>query len=159
MSNPPRPASSAPPTPPEIEGASHRRSLTVEWGQCDPAGIVFNPRYFEFFDWSTALLLDSALGMNKAAMMAAYDLAGIPVVETGASFLAPARFGDQIQIVSTVIGVGRTSFRIRHVGMKAGTTLVQGQETRVWSVRDPDDPGRLRSQPIPDPVALKLRGG
>ena len=72
MSNPPRPASSAPPTPPEIEGASHRRSLTVEWGQCDPAGIVFNPRYFEFFDWSTALLLDSALGMNKAAMMAAW---------------------------------------------------------------------------------------
>ena len=31
----------------------HRRSFTIEWGHCDPAGIVFNSRFFEFFDWST----------------------------------------------------------------------------------------------------------
>ena len=36
---------------------SNTRRLTIEWGHCDPAGIVFNPRYFEFFDWSTGLLV------------------------------------------------------------------------------------------------------
>ena len=30
----------------------NRRVFTIEWGLCDPAGIVFNPR-FEFFDWGT----------------------------------------------------------------------------------------------------------
>ena len=25
----------------------HVRELVVEWGHCDPAGIVFHPRYFE----------------------------------------------------------------------------------------------------------------
>ena len=30
-----------------------RRQLTVEWGLCDPAGIVFNSRFFEYFDAST----------------------------------------------------------------------------------------------------------
>jgi len=23
---------------------------TIEWGDCDPAGIVFYPRYFAYFD-------------------------------------------------------------------------------------------------------------
>ena len=33
---------------------SNTRHRTIEWGDCDPAGIVFNPRYFEWFDAATA---------------------------------------------------------------------------------------------------------
>ena len=30
--------------------------VRIEWGDCDPAGIIFYPRYFEFFDaWTAAL--------------------------------------------------------------------------------------------------------
>lgn len=28
----------------------HRRTLQVEWGDCDAAGIVHFPRYFAWFD-------------------------------------------------------------------------------------------------------------
>ena len=38
---------------PEANGVASfmfRRQLTIEWGHCDPAGIVFNSRFFEFFD-------------------------------------------------------------------------------------------------------------
>lgn len=28
----------------------NRRTIRIEWGDCDPAGIVFYPRYFEWFD-------------------------------------------------------------------------------------------------------------
>jgi 4-hydroxybenzoyl-CoA thioesterase len=31
----------------------NRRQFMIEWGHCDPAGIVFNSRFFEFFDWGT----------------------------------------------------------------------------------------------------------
>lgn len=27
----------------------NRRRVTIEWGDCDPAGIVFYPRYFAMF--------------------------------------------------------------------------------------------------------------
>ena len=64
------------------------RKLTVEWGHCDPAGIVFNPRLFEFFDWSTALLLRAALGVDKADMLSAYGVAGIPLVDVARHFPA-----------------------------------------------------------------------
>ena len=41
------------------------RVVRIEWGDCDPAGIVYYPRYFAFFDASTSALLERALGMTK----------------------------------------------------------------------------------------------
>jgi len=42
----------------------YRRKLTIEWGQCDPAGIVFNSRFFEIFDASTWQMFEAALGVK-----------------------------------------------------------------------------------------------
>ena len=157
MADPTPPASSSP--APEISGFSNTRTLTVEWGHCDPAGIVFNPRFFEYFDWSTATLLEAALGMNKPDMMAAYDMAGIPLVDTGARFLAPSRFGDVVAIESTIVELKRSSFGVRHRLTNGGILSVEGRETRVWVGRDPDRPDRLKSKAIPEEVAAKLRAG
>ena len=41
-----------------------RRQFTIEWGHCDPAGIVFNARFFEFFDRGTWGLFEAALGVK-----------------------------------------------------------------------------------------------
>ncbi len=139
-------------------GFSHTRRLTIEWGHCDPAGIVFNPRFFEFFDWSTALLFMHATGLTKPAMLAAYDLHGIPLVATQASFLHPARFGDSVEIVSSVVEVGRTSVQLEHRLFNGGTVAVEGRETRVWAGRHPDDPSRMKAAPIPNDLATRLRG-
>jgi 4-hydroxybenzoyl-CoA thioesterase len=44
---------------------SNIRNLRIEWGDCDPAGIVFFPRYFAMFDTSTTYLMERAIGMSK----------------------------------------------------------------------------------------------
>ena len=49
---------------------TNTRHRTVEWGDCDPAGIVFNPRCFEWFDAASAALFSRALGMTKAEVRA-----------------------------------------------------------------------------------------
>ena len=46
-----------------------RRQFTIEWGHCDPAGIVFNARFFEFFDWGTWSLFDTALGVKPHELL------------------------------------------------------------------------------------------
>ena len=69
-----------------------RRQFTIEWGQCDPAAIVFNARFFEFFDWGTWTLFEAALGVKPPDLAAAFGIVGIPLVDAGARFLAPARF-------------------------------------------------------------------
>lgn len=134
---------------------SNTRRLTIEWGHCDPAGIVFNPRYFEFFDWSTATLLFVASGMSKAELLAAAGAAGAPLVTTEVKFLKPCTFNDEVTIVSTVLRVGRSSFDVEHKLLKGDTVAVEGKETRVWAVSD--GKGGIRSEPLPDHLAERLR--
>jgi 4-hydroxybenzoyl-CoA thioesterase len=138
-------------------GFEFSRKLTIEWGHCDPAGIVFNPRFFEFFDWSTALLIQAALGVKKIELFAVYGVVGIPLVDTRANFLAPSRFGDEVEIASRVTLVGRSSFEIDHKLFNKGQLAVDGHEKRVWTGRD-EASGRLRSQPLPEDVIRKLSG-
>lgn len=135
------------------------RRLTIEWGHCDPAGIVFNPRYFEFFDWSTALLLRAALGMDKAEMLAAYGLVGVPLVDAHANFRHSSRYGEEVEIVSNVAAVGRSSFEIDHRLFNNARLSVEGREKRVWTIRDAENGGRLKAQAMPVEVAQKLTGG
>jgi len=90
-----------------------RRQLTIEWGHCDPAGIVFNSRYFEYFDWSTTLLFQAALGMGKPELQAKFA-ADMPLVDARAKFLRPASYGDVVEIASTIGEFGRSSFDLQH---------------------------------------------
>jgi 4-hydroxybenzoyl-CoA thioesterase len=136
---------------------TNTRHRTVEWGDCDPAGIVFNPRFFEWFDASSAALFSRALGMTKAEMVKRYDIVGIPLVDTRASFRVPCAYGDEVRIESTVAEFRRTSFDIRHRLLRAdGTLSVEGFETRVWVGRAPDRPGGIKAQPIPEEVIARF---
>src|SRR5580658_11044422 len=108
-----------------------RRQFTIEWGQCDPAGIVFNARFFEFFDWGTWTLFETALGVKPPDLAAAFGIVGIPLVDAGARFLAPARFGDIVEMTSQVSEFRRSSFDVEHQILVRGAVAVEGKETRV----------------------------
>lgn len=133
---------------------SNTRTWTVEWGDCDPAGIVFNPRYFAFFDHGSALLLEAA-GWRKPDLIKTFDIIGLPLVETTAKFLAPCTFGDDVRIVSEVFHVGRSSFKIRHSLFRDDILCVEGAEVRVWAVQD--ETGRMRAAPLPEVVSRRLK--
>jgi 4-hydroxybenzoyl-CoA thioesterase len=138
---------------------TNARTTRIEWGDCDPAGIIFYARYFDIFDISTTVLIERALGMSKRDYLKAYDFVGHPLVETRARFRVPTRFGDEVAIETAVVGCGRSSFDIEHRLTKAGVLAAEGYETRVWVVLRPDDPTRLKSQPIPAEVVAKLMQG
>jgi 4-hydroxybenzoyl-CoA thioesterase len=135
---------------------SNTRHLRIEWGDCDPAGIVFFPRYFAMFDTSTTYLMERAIGMSKFDYLKAYNFLGHPIVETNARFRVPTRFGDEVAIETAVAACGRSSIKIEHRLTKAGVLAVEGFETRVFVARDPADPERLKSQPIPPEVLARL---
>jgi 4-hydroxybenzoyl-CoA thioesterase len=128
----------------------------IEWGECDPAGIVFYPCFFAMFDNATTLLFSAALGMTKYQFLNKYDCAGYPMVDTRARFLIPARFGDDVTIESSITEIKRSSFQVTHHLKKDGAFAVECFETRVWTGRDPSDPSKIRSQPIPAEVIAKL---
>jgi 4-hydroxybenzoyl-CoA thioesterase len=136
---------------------TNTRRTRIEWCDCDPAGIIFYPRYFEIFDTSTTVLIERALGMNKIEYRKAYNFAGHPVIETRARFRQPTRFGDEVTVETAVVECSGSTFKLEHRLSKAGTLAAEGFETRVWAIRDPDDPKRITSQPIPPEVFARLK--
>ena len=133
---------------------SHTTNIEIQFGDCDPAGIVYYPNYFRFFDNATAALLSAAFGMHKRGWLEHYGIAGIPMVDTGARFLRPSQFGDKVRIDSSITALGRSSLSIRHVLSNGGEAAVEATEKRVWAVRDAG--GAIRSARLPDDVRRAL---
>jgi 4-hydroxybenzoyl-CoA thioesterase len=132
------------------------RRLTIEWGHCDPAGIVFNPRFFEFFDASSWLLFEAALGVKAQELATTFDIVGIALVDARANFLKPVKFGDAVEIVSRVSEFRRTSFEVEHRLSVNSALAVEGSESRVWAMRDPSNPDEIKTAPIPAEVIARF---
>jgi 4-hydroxybenzoyl-CoA thioesterase len=133
-----------------------RRQLTVGWGQCDPAGIVFNSRLFEIFDTGTWQLFEAALGVKPHELANAFGISGIPLVDVRANFLRPIKFGDVVDMTSRVSEFRRSSFDVEHRLSVSGELAVEGNETRVWVSRSKDDPEKIGGTAIPDDVIAKF---
>jgi 4-hydroxybenzoyl-CoA thioesterase len=133
---------------------SHKR-LLVEWGDCDPAGIVFYPRYLAWFDdCTTALFL--AAGFPIQELFKSHGVLGVPLVDVKARFILPSSFGDELLAQSSVTEFRRSSFVLRHQYFKNGVLAVEGIETRVWAGLDPQDSKRMKSRPLPAEVIAGL---
>ena len=101
------------------------RRVRIEWGDCDPAGIIFYPRYFEFFDASTSALIERALGAN-------IQIARFPVRRLADTWGLVARAaggtkGSALEYVASHHGctpdccqrnAGRLRYRIQHDSFK-----------------------------------------
>ena len=133
----------------------NRRTLRIEWGQCDPAGIVFYPQYLIIFDTSTGWLFERT-GLTPLAMRKKYGIVGIPIVEVGARFLVPCRFDDEVIVESEVGEWGRSSFTVRHRILKEGKLALEGFEKRVWAAPHPERPGAIQAQPVPAEIIASL---
>jgi 4-hydroxybenzoyl-CoA thioesterase len=72
------------------------------------------------------------------------------------TFLLPATYGDDVVVESAVSEMGRSSFTVHHKMFHGDQLAVEGFEKRVWTVHDPDNPGRLKSQPLPDEIRAAL---
>jgi 4-hydroxybenzoyl-CoA thioesterase len=126
--------------------------VDVLFSDCDPARLVFYPRFFEWFDRATWTLF-------RAAGLEGDPLGTIifPLVEVKAQFRAPVRWGETLEIASTVLEWRRSSFRIRHEASVAGGLRLWAEETRVWAL--PEEGGIVPTA-VPEAIraALPARG-
>ena len=133
-----------------------QRNLKVEWGDCDPADIVYYPNYFAWFDASLMHHFERA-GLPKKELLRRYDVLGWPMVDTRAVFHQSSTYGDEVMIETRISKFGRTSFEVEHRLFRHGPAgahvlAVEGFEKHVLVGRDPDDPTRRRSVPVPAEV-------
>jgi 4-hydroxybenzoyl-CoA thioesterase len=115
--------------------------VQVGWGDCDPAGIVFYPRFYAWMDILSHALARE-MGVPRESMIPpGSDMLGFPVVATQAQYLTPARMDDVLEVRGWVARVGRSSISLRHEIMRLEadgslTPIARGREDRVFTAHD-----------------------
>jgi 4-hydroxybenzoyl-CoA thioesterase len=130
--------------------------VTVEWGDCDPAGIVYYPSYFRWCDQASHRLL-AAAGVGHNDTQGGWK-EGTPLVAAECSFKRASQPGEKLVVESHVSRFGRSSFTITHIFRDAtGAVAAQGSETRIWAKKE-GDARSLRAVPMPEEVRKRLSG-
>jgi 4-hydroxybenzoyl-CoA thioesterase len=130
--------------------AFHKRVL-VRFRDCDPAGIVFYPRYLEMFndlveDWFREGL---KLPFNELINDRAW---GIPTVHINVDFVWPSRIGESLNAYLWVRSLGRTSIHIAiHLQGPDGSDRVVSKEVLVFT-----DLHTNRARAIPEELMSQL---
>ncbi len=127
--------------------------VRVEWGDCDPARIVFYPRYFSWVDASGHHMLEKA-GLHHDVLAEKYGVRGLVLGHVEMDFRTTAVFGDTLDIESCISRVGNSSFGITHTVTRDRTIVLTGQETRIWAVEDHESAVGISAKKIPDEVRL-----
>jgi 4-hydroxybenzoyl-CoA thioesterase len=122
--------------------------VTVQWGDCDPAAIVFYPNYFYWFDSATHALFESLLA-PKQELLQRFGIMGFPLAEASARFFRPSRMGQSIEIESEIVSCAEKRFTVAHRCTRDGDLLLEGQEVRFAGRLDSNDSQRLRAIALP----------
>ena len=122
-----------------------RHRIPVMFQHCDPAGIVFYPRYFEMVNAVVETFFGEALGWPFHRMHGAERL-GVPTARIDATFHAASRLGDMLDWTLAVARVGGASLDVTVTAscegaarMTAEQTLVLVDLDRMASVRWPEE--------------------
>jgi 4-hydroxybenzoyl-CoA thioesterase len=108
-------------------------TMPVRFADVDHAGIVYYPRFFDYFHVAMEEFLRSRLGPRGYVELLDRDRIGFPSVNAQCEFKAPLRFGDTIDVEMSIIRLGARSvtFRYRVYRTPDGQPGGQGQDERL----------------------------
>lgn len=126
------------------------RIQKVLFQHCDPAGIVFYPRYFEMLNATVEAWFEERLGHSFAALHGPMGLS-VPTVSVEADFSAPSRLGEELAFTLRPLQLGWTSLGI---AIEADC----GAERRLAMTSTLVCVGRETGRPVrwPDPLRERI---
>jgi len=124
----------------------------VDWIYCDPAGIMFYPEFYIWFDQATERLF-AGNGLSYEEVKNKYNVIGFPLVESGAKYKTPCKHGEKVNLHSHVEEWAGKTFVVRHrIIHDNGIEALEGFERRVWAVADPGSARGMRAEIVPQEV-------
>jgi 4-hydroxybenzoyl-CoA thioesterase len=129
----------------------YRAEVLVRFGDCDPAGIVFYPRYLEIFNIIVEDWCREGLQLSFPDLITQLGW-GLPTVHLDVDFTAPSRFGELLSATLAVRSVGTSSVHldITLCGPN-GALRVRGSVVLVLIDRKPH-----KAIPIPDDLRARM---
>lgn len=108
---------------------TYHRIIQIEFNHCDPAGIVFYPRYFEMTNSVVENFFADVLNCSFAKMME--DRAGVPTARIEVNFHAPSRLGEKLDFALDITRIGRSSVGFRIAAHASGIDRLTADLTLV----------------------------
>ena len=87
------------------------RRERVRFGHCDPAGIVFYPRYFEMLNALVEDWISDGLNISYAELLGPRRV-GLPTVSLKTDFKRISRMGDELVQRIAILRLGRSSLTL-----------------------------------------------
>jgi len=133
--------------------------VRIEFGDCDPAGIVFFPNFSRWMDAaSLSFFMQSGLPPWRE-LVKTRGIVGTPLLEIHTKFLKAATYGEEL-VVETHVDEWRAKtftqvHRVTRPRPDGGADLIcEGREVRAFVRRDPHEPDRLRAMPVPEDIRV-----
>ncbi len=108
------------------------KPIKIRFAHCDPAGIIFYPRYFEILNNIIEDWFEMALDCSFGALLKTYNL-GTPTVKTVTEFYHPCRLDDVIDFDLSLTDLGVSSASYEVCGRKAGQIHIRSTGVLVCS--------------------------
>jgi 4-hydroxybenzoyl-CoA thioesterase len=124
--------------------------VRVEFGDCDPARIVWFPNFFRWIDASSRHFFVECGVPQWTETEASLGVIGTPVVDTRARFIKTATYGDQLAIHVSIPEWRRKSFVQRYRVIKGGEVIMECDEVRIFAAHREE--GGIRAVPIPPEI-------
>ena len=121
--------------------------LRVEFGDCDPAGIVWFPNFFRWIDAASRHFFVECGVPPWHELERRIGVIGTPLVDTQARFVKSASYGDLLDIESAIVEWRARSFVQRHRVMRDGELIMECTEVRVFAARREGDGIRAVAAP------------
>ena len=126
--------------------------VTVQFGDCDPGGIVFFPNYCRWMD-AASLTYFTQCGVPPWRILEnERGIVGTPLLEINTKFHKTATYGDTLTVHTHVEEWRRATFIQAHRVIRGDDLICEGREVRAFVRRDEHDPMRLRAIPVPEDI-------
>jgi 4-hydroxybenzoyl-CoA thioesterase len=135
----------------KIMARSTQTEISVTFGDCDPAGIVFFPNFSRWMD-AASLRFFMLCGVPPwHRLVLDNGIIGTPLLEIHTKFVKSATYGETLQIETSIETWNAKAFVQKHVVMRGDDLICEGRETRIFAVRDKET-GRLRGIEVPPEI-------
>ena len=134
-----------------MDAVVFQREQPVRFGHCDPAGIVYYPRYFEMLNELIEDWFAQALGLPFAVLIAQRG-AGMPTAQLDTRFLRVSRHGDVLQQRIHIERLGGSSIQLRIVFVGDDGPRVEFRQVLVCTSLATHQP-----QALPDDLRAALQ--
>jgi len=119
-------------------GEVFKTSVLIRFSHCDPAGIVFYPRYFEMINNVVEDWMAEALDWSFSFLI--FDRnEGFPTVSVECEFMSPSRIGDVLDFELTVLKLGKSSCTVSVSASKDGVEILKAVHVLVYTSRSTEE--------------------